>query len=760
MFERFTESARLVVIEAQAQAKEFSHPYMGTEHLLLGLLNVDGEPKEALNTLGLTFEKVTEIIKKIRPPFSSKINGHMPFSDNAKKVLEMSVREALRMGQTHVNSTHILQGLIRVENSTGYQIVTEENIDFDALGEILRGPVLTGASPISGDNSRVNKKNEGHLEKVAVNLNQRATDNLIDPVIGREKEIKRVIEILARRGKNNPILIGEAGVGKTAIAEGIAQKIVNKEVPKIIANKEIYSLDIGALIAGTRYRGDFEERIKNVLNEVQKRKDIILFIDEIHTLVGAGGGDSALDAANILKPMLARGELQVIGATTYDEWRKYIEKDAALARRMQQVKVDEPGMDTTTEILRGLRNKYEEFHKVTFTDEALELAVRYAKRYITDKHLPDTAIDIIDEAGARAAVNSEDDSVTVITPELIREIISDIKGVPVNQLSDAESSRLADMELTLNQRVIGQPSAISALSRSVRRSRAGLSDPNRPNGSFIFAGPTGVGKTECARALAAYLFGDESNLITLDMSEYAEKHTVSKMYGSPPGYVGHDEGGQLTEAVRRNPYSVVLFDEIEKAHPDVFNALLQILEEGRLTDSSGRVVDFKNTVIILTTNIGSDQLKQNSVGFAQFADNDRSVTIVKKALKDHMKPEFLNRLDEIIIFNSLVEKDVEKIAKIFTAKLENLLKVQGISISINEEVIKDIAEKGYDSSLGARPLRRTIQTSLEDPLAEMIVAGSLSKGSHVTVEMKNGKINFEINSDETLQLTEKSTTSF
>jgi len=743
MFERFTESARLVVIEAQNQAKELSHPYMGTEHLLLGLLNVDGEPKESLNSLGLTLEKATDIIGKIRPPFASKIDGHMPFSDNAKKVLEMSVREALRMGQTHVNSTHILLGLIRVESSTGYQIILEESLDLDALAELLRGPVLTGASNFPTENGK-NKKNEGHLDKVAVNLNQRAIDNLIDPVIGREKEIKRVIEILARRGKNNPILIGEAGVGKTAIAEGIAQRIVNKDVPKIIADKEIYSLDLGALVAGTRYRGDFEERIKNVLAEVQKRKDVILFIDEIHTLVGAGGGESALDAANILKPMLARGEIQVIGATTYDEYRKYIEKDAALARRMQQVKVAEPDIETTIQILKGLRSKYEEFHNVTFTDEALDLATRYAKRYITDKHLPDTAIDIIDEAGARAAVNSLDDEITIITPTLIREIISDIKGVPVNQLTDVESSRLADMELTLNQRVVGQPSAISALSRSVRRSRAGLSDPNRPNGSFIFAGPTGVGKTECARSLAAYLFGDETNLITLDMSEYAEKHTVSKMYGSPPGYVGHDEGGQLTEAVRRNPYSVVLFDEIEKAHPDVFNALLQILEEGRLTDSSGRIIDFKNTVIILTTNIGSDQLKQNSLGFSYSLESDRNTQIVKKALKDHMKPEFLNRLDEIIIFNPLVENDVEKIAGIFINKLKVLLEVQGISIAISPEVITEIATKGYDPALGARPLRRTIQSLLEDPLSEMIVAGSLTKGSQVTARLVQGEIVFDV----------------
>ena len=735
MFERFTDEARHAVVLAQTEARQLNHSVLGSEHLLLALTEPGTPMSATLAEHGVTDSHVREAVRSLRPAAPGFASTSLPFTPNLKRVIEMSIREALRMALAYVGPEHLLLGLLRVENTTAHEILLSLGASPDVIAESLRGattPVASGESESLPDHpSRSGSSSQ--LDKVGTNLNLRAERGEIDPVIGRAIEISRVVQILARRTKNNPVLIGEPGVGKTAIAEGLASMIVAGDVPELLRDKVVYSLDMGALVSGTRYRGDFEERIKAVLDEVKKRKNIILFIDEIHTLVGAGSGDSsAMDAANLFKPLLARGELQVVGATTFDEFRKHIEKDAALARRMQQVVVNEPSVTDTVAILGGLRQRYEEFHDVTITDEALEAAARLAKRYIPERQLPDTAIDLVDEAGARIRVAAPEDR--TVTPELIEHIIAAAKGLPVGQLNQADLTKMADIELVLNQQVIGQAGAISALSRAVRRARAGLSDPRRPQGSFIFAGPTGVGKTECAKALTRYLFGSEDALITVDMSEYGEKHAVSRLFGAPPGYVGFDEGGQLTEKVRRRPHSVILFDEVEKAHPDIFNSLLQVLEEGRLTDSAGRIVDFRNTVIILTTNLGSEVLKNGALGFGGGDQNDRTTAVVQKALKDSFRPEFLNRIDETVVFGTLTPVDVQSIVSLLLLRLEVQLHEKGLQLDVTPDALALLATRGYDPSMGARPLRRVIQRQVEDKLAEFIIAGQCPEGASVIVD--------------------------
>lgn len=746
MFERFTDEARHAVVLAQTEARQLNHSVLGSEHLLLALTEPGTPMSSTLADHGVTDDLVRGAVRSLRPASPGFASTSLPFTANLKRVIEMSIREALRMALAYVGPEHLLLGLLRVENTTAHEILLSLGANPELIAETLRGSasaVPTGAGESLPDHPS-RSGGSSALDKVGTNLNQRAERGEIDPVIGRSVEISRVVQILARRTKNNPVLIGEPGVGKTAIAEGLASMIVDGDVPELLRDKIVYSLDMGALVSGTRYRGDFEERIKAVLDEVKKRKNIILFIDEIHTLVGAGSGDSsAMDAANLFKPLLARGELQVVGATTYDEFRKHIEKDAALARRMQQVVVNEPSVADTVAILGGLRQRYEEFHDVTITDEALEAAARLAKRYIPERQLPDTAIDLVDEAGARIRVASPEDR--TVTPELIEHIIAAAKGLPVGQLNQADLTKLADIELILNQQVIGQTAAISALSRAVRRSRAGLSDPRRPQGSFIFAGPTGVGKTECAKALARYLFGSEDSLITVDMSEFGEKHAVSRLFGAPPGYVGFDEGGQLTEKVRRRPHSVILFDEVEKAHPDIFNSLLQVLEEGRLTDSAGRVVDFRNTVIILTTNLGSDILKNGAVGFGGGDQNARSSAVVEKALKDSFRPEFLNRIDETVVFGTLTPVDVQSIVSLMLLRLELQLHEQGLRLDVTSDALALLATRGFDPSMGARPLRRVIQRLVEDKLAELIITGGCPEGSLLTVDATTDDIVVGVN---------------
>ncbi|WP_427888288.1 ATP-dependent Clp protease ATP-binding subunit [Kribbella sp. GL6] len=801
MFERFTDRARRVVVLAQEEARMLSHNYIGTEHILLGLIHEgEGVAAKALESLGISLEAVRSQVEEIIGQGQQAPSGHIPFTPRAKKVLELSLREALQLGHNYIGTEHILLGLIREGEGVAAQVLVKLGADLNKV----RQQVIQLLSGYQGkETTAPGTGNQGDapssslvLDQFGRNYTQSAREAKLDPVIGRETEIERVMQVLSRRTKNNPVLIGEPGVGKTAIVEGLAQQIVRGDVPETLKDKQIYSLDLGALVAGSRYRGDFEERLKKVLKEIRTRGDIVLFIDEIHTLVGAGAAEGAIDAASILKPMLARGELQTIGATTLDEYRKYVEKDAALERRFQPIQVAEPSIAHTIEILKGLRDRYEAHHRVTITDAALVNAAQMADRYISDRFLPDKAIDLIDEAGARlrirrmtappdlrefdekiatvrrekeSAIDAQDferaarlrddekklinakserekqwkagdmDVVAEVDEELIAEVLSTATGIPVFKLTEEESSRLLDMEKELAKRYIGQVDAVKALSRSIRRTRAGLKDPRRPSGSFIFAGPSGVGKTELSKALTEFLFGDENALISLDMSEYSEKHTASRLFGSPPGYVGYEEGGQLTEKVRRKPFSVVLFDEVEKAHPDIFNSLLQILDEGRLTDAQGRVVDFKNTVIIMTTNLGTkDIAKAVSLGFSQASDTTSSYEKMKskvtEELKQHFRPEFLNRVDEIVVFHQHTMEDIVKIVDLMVAQIELRLKDKDMGIELTPAAKELAAKRGFDPVLGARPLRRALQRDVEDVLAEKILFGELRPGQIVLVD--------------------------
>ncbi|MGX6603572.1 ATP-dependent Clp protease ATP-binding subunit [Micromonosporaceae bacterium Da 78-11] len=751
MFERFTDRARRVVVLAQEEARILNHNYIGTEHLLLGLIHEgEGSAAKALAGAGITLDDVRRQVEEIIGSGQQAPSGHIPFTPRAKKVLELSLREALQLGHNYIGTEHLLLGLIREDEGVAARILVELGGDLNRLRQqVIRlisdktgdDPV---AAPSTGSAKPAAPSGSSVLDQFGVNLTQAARDGKLDPVIGREKEIERVMQVLSRRTKNNPVLIGEPGVGKTAVVEGLSQSIVKGDVPETLRDKQLYTLDLGSLIAGSRYRGDFEERLKKVLKEIRSRGDVILFIDEIHTLVGAGAAEGAIDAASILKPMLARGELQTIGATTTDEYRKYIEKDKALERRFQPVRVEEPTLEMTIHILKGLRARYEAHHRISLSDSALVAAATLADRYIPDRFLPDKAIDLIDEAGARMHIRrmttpSDPDTVTEVDDEQIAEVLGNWTGIPVRRLTEEETTRLLRMEDALHKRVIGQEAAVEAVSRAIRRTRAGLKDPKRPSGSFIFAGPSGVGKSELSKALAEFLFGSEDSLIQLDMSEFHDRSTVSRLVGAPPGYVGYDEGGQLTEKVRRKPFSVVLFDEIEKAHPDVFNTLLQILEEGRLTDGQGRIVDFKNTVIILTTNLGTrDVAKAVSLGFQASEDEDAGYDRMKAKVDDELKrefrPEFLNRIDDTIVFHPLRRDEVRQIVDIFLTRVETQLKAKDIGLQLTDAAKEYLATKGFDPVLGARPLRRTIQRELEDTLSEQILFNELRPGQLVVVD--------------------------
>ncbi|RKS75247.1 ATP-dependent Clp protease ATP-binding subunit ClpC [Motilibacter peucedani] len=802
MFERFTDRARRVVVLAQEEARMLNHNYIGTEHILLGLIHEgEGVAAKALESLGISLEAVRSQVEEIIGQGQQAPSGHIPFTPRAKKVLELSLREALQLGHNYIGTEHILLGLIREGEGVAAQVLVKLGADLNRVRQqviqLLSGyqgkETATAGGPAEGAPST-----SLVLDQFGRNLTQAAREGKLDPVIGREKEIERVMQVLSRRTKNNPVLIGEPGVGKTAVVEGLAQAIVKGEVPETLKDKHLYTLDLGALVAGSRYRGDFEERLKKVLKEIRTRGDIILFIDELHTLVGAGAAEGAIDAASILKPMLARGELQTIGATTLDEYRKHLEKDAALERRFQPIQVAEPSLPHTIEILKGLRDRYEAHHRVSITDAALVAAATLADRYISDRFLPDKAIDLIDEAGSRmrirrmtappdlreyderiagvrrekeSAIDAQDfekaarlrdeekrllgdkaqrekewkagdmDVVAEVDEDLIAEVLATATGIPVLRLTEEESQRLLKMEDELHRRVIGQEQAIKALSQAIRRTRAGLKDPKRPGGSFIFAGPSGVGKTELSKTLAEFLFGDEDALIALDMSEFSEKHTVSRLFGSPPGYVGYEEGGQLTEKVRRKPFSVVLFDEVEKAHPDIFNSLLQILEDGRLTDSQGRVVDFKNTVIIMTTNLGTRDISKGfNLGFAAVGDTqtgyDRMKAKVQDELKQHFRPEFLNRIDDIVVFHQLTQAEIITIVDLMLARLDERLKDKDMGLELTPAAKQLLAERGYDPVLGARPLRRTIQREIEDALSEKILFGEVKPGEIVFVDIE------------------------
>jgi len=803
LFERFTDRARRVVVLAQEEARLLNHNYIGTEHILLGLIHEgEGVAAKALESLGISLEAVRSQVEEIIGQGGSSPSGHIPFTPRAKKVLELSLREALQLGHNYIGTEHILLGLIREGEGVAAQVLVKLGADLSRVRQqviqLLSGYSGPGtqekAGATSGGSGEQTPSGSLVLDQFGRNLTQLAREKKLDPVIGRERETERVMQVLSRRTKNNPVLIGEPGVGKTAIVEGLAQSIAADNVPETLHGKQLYTLDLGALVAGSRYRGDFEERLKKVLKEIKTRGDIILFIDELHTLVGAGAAEGAIDAASILKPMLARGELQTIGATTLDEYRKHLEKDAALERRFQPIKVDEPSVAHTIEILKGLRDRYEAHHRVTITDQALVAAANLADRYISDRHLPDKAIDLIDEAGSRLRIkrmetppdfkelenqiaqvvqekkeaveaqrfeeagrlrdrekellgdkeakeremkDSGIDLFDEVDEEAIAEVLSIWTGIPVYKLTEEETAKLLRMEDELHKRVIGQEDAIKAVSQAIRRTRAGLKDPKRPSGSFIFLGPSGVGKTELAKTLAEFLFGDEQSLIQLDMSEYMEKHTVSRLVGSPPGYVGYEEGGQLTEAVRRKPFSVVLFDEIEKAHPDVFNTLLQILEEGRLTDSQGRSVDFRNTVLIMTSNLGTADLRKANVGFGK---SDEAVSYekmkekVNDALKQHFRPEFLNRIDDTIVFHELSKAEVTEIVDLMIKRVMGQLEGQGLGLEITPGAKMLLADRGYDPTLGARPLRRAIQRLVEDPLSERLLWKEFRAGETIIVD--------------------------
>ena len=809
LFERFTDRARRVVVLAQEEARLLNHSYIGTEHILLGLIHEgEGVAAKALESLNISLEAVRAQVEEIIGQGGSSPSGHIPFTPRAKKVLELSLREALQLGHNYIGTEHILLGLLREGEGVATQVLVKLGADLGKVRQQViqllsgyQGPGTKNEAP--GGTAAGAKEDAGDkggsqiLDQFGRNLTQLARDKKLDPVIGRTRELERVMQILSRRTKNNPVLIGEPGVGKTAVVEGLAQRIVSGDIPETLKDKQLYTLDLGALVAGSRYRGDFEERLKKVLKEIKTRGDIVLFIDEIHTLVGAGAAEGAIDAASILKPMLARGELQTIGATTTDEYRKHLEKDPALERRFQPVKVEEPTVAHTIEILKGVRDKYETHHRVTITDQAIVAAANLADRYIADRHLPDKAIDLIDEAGSRLRIKrmqtppdlkdlenrigvvqeakkkaiedqqfeeagrlrdqerelleekaSKETEIKAsgvnlfdeVDEEAIAEVLSIWTGIPVYKLTEEETAKLLNMEGELHKRIIGQENAIKAVSQSIRRTRAGLKDPRRPSGSFIFLGPTGVGKTELAKTLAEFLFGDDQALITLDMSEYMEKHTVSRLVGSPPGYVGYEEGGQLTEAVRRKPFSVVLFDEIEKAHPDVFNTLLQILEEGRLTDSQGRSVDFRNTVLIMTSNLGTADLRKSNVGFTTgdaAMSYERMKDKVNDALKAHFRPEFLNRIDETIVFHELSKPEVVQMVDMMTKRLAGQLESQGLGIELTQAAKELLADFGYDPQLGARPLRRAIQRHIEDALSEKILYKQFNAGQIIVVDAED-----------------------
>ncbi len=812
MFERFTDRARRVVVLAQEEARMLNHNYIGTEHILLGLIHEgEGVAAKALESLGISLEGVRQQVEEIIGQGQQAPSGHIPFTPRAKKVLELSLREALQLGHNYIGTEHILLGLIREGEGVAAQVLVKLGADLNRVRQqviqLLSG-YQTGKEPTaagSGAAGEAAPSTSLVLDQFGRNLTQAAREGKLDPVIGRQKEIERVMQVLSRRTKNNPVLIGEPGVGKTAVVEGLAQHIVKGEVPETLKDKQLYTLDLGALVAGSRYRGDFEERLKKVLKEIRTRGDIILFIDEIHTLVGAGAAEGAIDAASILKPMLARGELQTIGATTLDEYRKHLEKDAALERRFQPIQVGEPSLAHTIEILKGLRDRYEAHHRVSITDAALVAAATLADRYISDRYLPDKAIDLIDEAGARmrirrmtappdlrdfderiaqvrrdkeSAIDAQDferaaqlrdkekqllgqksqrekewkagdlDVVSEVDDEQIAEVLANWTGIPVYKLTEEETARLLRMEDELHRRIAGQNDAVKAVSQAIRRTRAGLKDPKRPSGSFIFAGPSGVGKTELSRALAEFLFGTEDALIQLDMSEFHDRYTVSRLVGAPPGYVGYDEGGQLTEKVRRRPFSVVLFDEIEKAHPDVFNTLLQILEDGRLTDGQGRIVDFKNTVIILTTNLGTkDVSKSVTLGFAGAGDAETNYERMKQKvndeLKQHFRPEFLNRIDDTIVFHQLQPEQIRRIVDMMIVRIETQLRNKDMGLELTENAKVWLSKKGWDPVMGARPLRRTIQREIEDALSEKILFNELRPGQIVVVDAEGNLDNVE-----------------
>ena len=808
MFERFTDRARRVVVLAQEEARMLNHNYIGTEHILLGLIHEgEGVAAKALESLGISLEAVRSQVEEIIGQGQQAPSGHIPFTPRAKKVLELSLREALQLGHNYIGTEHILLGLIREGEGVAAQVLVKLGADLTRVRQqviqLLSGyqgkeAEASGTPAGTGGRESGTPSSSTVLDQFGRNLTQAAMEGKLDPVVGRAKEVERIMQVLSRRTKNNPVLIGEPGVGKTAVVEGLAQAIVNNEVPETLKDKQLYSLDLGSLVAGSRYRGDFEERLKKVLKEINQRGDIILFIDEIHTLVGAGAAEGAIDAASILKPKLARGELQTIGATTLEEYRKHIEKDAALERRFQPVQVPEPSVELSIEILKGLRDRYEAHHRVTITDSALAAAAQLADRYINDRFLPDKAIDLIDEAGARmrikrmtappdlrefdekiadarrekeSAIDAQDfekaaglrdtekkliaeraerekqwragdmDVAAVVDEEQIAEILGNWTGIPVFKLTEEETTRLLRMEDELHKRIIGQEDAIKAVSRAIRRTRAGLKDPKRPSGSFIFAGPSGVGKTELSKALANFLFGEDDALIQIDMGEYHDRFTASRLFGAPPGYVGYEEGGQLTEKVRRKPFSVVLFDEIEKAHSEIYNTLLQVLEDGRLTDGQGRMVDFKNTVLIFTSNLGTrDISKAVGMGF-QSSDNtedayERMKQKVNDELKKHFRPEFLNRIDEIVVFHQLTQEQIVQMVDLMVSRVGVALKAKDMTIEVTDRAKQLLAKRGFDPVLGARPLRRTIQREIEDTLSEKILFGEVAAGELVTVDVE------------------------
>jgi ATP-dependent Clp protease ATP-binding subunit ClpC len=806
MFERFTERARQVVVLAQEEARTLKHNYIGTEHILLGLLREEeGLAARVLESLDITVERVRAQVVRIVGSGEEVTSGQIPFTPRAKKVLELALREALSLGHNYIGTEHILLGLVRENEGVAARIL----LDFDADSEKIRNEVIrmlsgpggrrqgqgAGAGGGAGAQGEA-KKSSKLLDQFGRNLTKLAADGKLDPVVGRETEIERIMQILVRRTKNNPVLVGEPGVGKTAVVEGLAQRINAADVPELLKGKQIYTLDLAALVAGSKYRGEFEERLKKVMKEITQRGDIILFIDELHNLVGAGAAEGAIDAASILKPALARGELQTIGATTMDEYRKYLERDSALERRFQQIKVDEPTTEETEQILKGLRDRYEQHHKVDITDEALAAAAELADRYISDRFLPDKAIDLVDEAASRMRIKSmtappvyrdlEDEVEETrrqkekaiedqefekaanlrdkerrltnrkreleeqwesgeageraqIGEEEIADIVSMWTGIPVFKLTEAETQKLMRMEDELHKRVIGQHPAIEVVSKAIRRSRAGLKDPKRPTGSFVFLGPSGVGKTELARTLAEFLFGDEDAMVRVDMSEYMEKHAVSRLVGSPPGYIGYDEGGQLTEAVRRKPYSVLLLDEIEKAHPDVFNILLQILEDGRLTDAQGRTVDFRHAIVIMTSNIGAQEIARNTpLGFS-VSDDETGITYedmknrIMGELKKVFRPEFLNRIDEVIVFHKLTKDEIKQIIDLLLRRIRESMAERELQLDLTDDAKELLVDKGWDPAMGARPLRRAIQRYIEDPLADFVLRAEVPAGSTVMV---------------------------
>ena len=807
-FDKFTDKARKVLVLAQDEARGLHQPYVGTEHILLGLIQEkEGLAAQALERLNIKYDAVVQAIRQVVTiDESADVSGHLSFTPRVKRVLENSLREAMQMGQSYISTEHLLLGIVREGEGTALDVLGRLGVK----GDDIRGALndLVGQSPVYAGRSAFDAMGpspDSMLKEFGTDLTKKASDGKLDPVIGRAGEIERVMQVLSRRQKNNPLLIGEPGVGKTAVVEGLAQLIVANQVPDLLRNKRLFTLDVSALVAGSKYRGEFEDRLKKCIKEVQDAGDIILFIDEMHTLIGAGSAEGSIDAAAILKPPLSRGEIQVIGATTIDEYRKHLEKDSALERRFQPITVGEPNEEQAIRILGGLRDRYEAHHQVHFTDEALQAAVTLADRYIQDRFLPDKAIDVLDEAGARMRIRNmtlpkelrdlddklrevrskkdkaigaqdfetaaelrdkesklktereqaekkweEDTSkqVSQVTVKDIADVVSMTTGVPVSNLTEAETEKLLRMESVLHERVIGQDEAVTALSKAIRRSRAGLKDPKRPAGSFIFLGPSGVGKTELSKALAEFLFNSEDALLSFDMSEYMEKHSVSRLVGSPPGYVGFDEGGQLTKAVRQKPYSVVLFDEIEKAHPDVFNILLQILEEGRLTDAQGRTVDFRNTVIIMTSNVGAREIAQTTpLGFsgndhAGLSDKEIKSRVMAE-MKKLFRPEFLNRIDEIIVFKSLTDEQIAQIVELMVADLRERMIAQNMSINLTPAATKLIAKEGTDTTFGARPLRRAIQRLLEDPLSEQILEGKWQSGSIVDVDVDESGENLE-----------------